>query len=104
MPESSSSEFFRTTTGVQSGSLTKLVMTFLSNFEVTETLCKFRLFLEGKGVKEIPGSSRSYFLKRFSEKNSTIADLTLLRTLFAIRQSQMSQVYEKWETLLALLA
>ena len=36
-------------------------MTFLPILEVTEILCSFRLVLEGKLGKEIPGSSRLGF-------------------------------------------
>ena len=66
-------------------------------------LCNFRLVLEGKTGKEIPKSySRLEFLEKFSannyalsdaEENTSgllnregIADLSLLRTLLAIRQ------------------
>ena len=56
--ESSSLQFFRTTTGIQSGPDTfdesRFVMTFLTIFRVTEILCSFRLVLEGKTSKEIP--------------------------------------------------
>ena len=62
MHESSDSQFFRTTTGIQSGPDTfdkaRLVMTFLTTFGVTEILCSFRLVLEGKTGKELPESSR----------------------------------------------
>ena len=59
--ESSWSQFFRTTTGIQSGPDTfdesKFVMTFLTILGVTEILCSFRLVLEGKTGEEIPESS-----------------------------------------------
>ena len=65
--ENSASHFFRTTTGTKSGSDTfdklKLVMTFLTNLGVTEIFRSFRLVLEGKTGKEIPGSSRLEFFK-----------------------------------------
>ena len=67
-----------------------------------EILCSFRLVLEGKTGKEIPESSRLEFLEKFlannfalldAEGNTSgplnrggIADLSLLRTLLAIRQ------------------
>ena len=68
-----------------------------------EILCSFRLVLEGKTGKEIPeSSSRLEFLEKFlannfalldAEGNTSgplnrggIADLSLLRTLLAIRQ------------------
>ena len=44
-------------------------MAFLTVLEVTETLCSFKLVLEGKAGKEIPESSRLEFLQRFSVKN-----------------------------------
>ena len=70
MRESSGSQVFRTTTGIQSGpdafDKSRLVMTFLTILGVTEILCGFRLVLEGKTGKEIPESSRLEFLKKFS--------------------------------------
>ena len=67
---------------------------------VTEILCSFRLVLEGKTGKEIPGSSRLEFLEKFSANNFAlsdaedntsrllnwggIADLSLLKTILAI--------------------
>ena len=67
---------------------------------VTEILCSFRLVLEGKTGKEIPGSSRLEFLGKFSANNFAlsdaedntsrllnwggIADLSLLKTILAI--------------------
>ena len=77
-------------------------MIFLTLLEVTEILCSLRLVLEGKTGKEIPESSRLEFLEKFSANNFALsltedntsralnrggrADLTLLRTLLAIRQ------------------
>ena len=101
--ESSGSQLFRTTTGIQSGPDTfdesRFVMTILG---VIEILCSFRLVLEGKTGKEIPESSRLEFLEKFlgnnfalseAEDNTSgplnrggIADLPLLRTLLAICQ------------------
>ena len=103
---SSGSQFFRTTTGIQSGPDTfhesRLVMTFLTNLGVMDILCSFRLVLKGKTGKEIPESSRLEFLEKFLANNFVlsdvedntsgplnrggIADLPLLRTLLAIRQ------------------
>ena len=76
-------------------------------------LCSFRLVLEGKTGKEIPGSSRLEFLEKFSansfalsdaEDNTTgslnrggIADLPLLRTLLAIRQKSREPSF--WEVM-----
>ena len=52
MYESSGSQFFRTTTGIQLGSdayvESRFVMTFLTILGVTEIRCSFRLVLEGK--------------------------------------------------------
>ena len=69
---------------------------------VIEILCSLRLVLKGKAGKEIPKSSRLEFLEKFlvnnfalseAEDNSSgplnrgvIRDLSLLRTLLAIRQ------------------
>ena len=69
---------------------------------VIEKVCTFRLVLEKKTVKEIPESSRLDFLGKVlasnfalsdTEENTSgplnrggIADLSLLRTLLAIRQ------------------
>ena len=106
MYESSGLQFFRTTTGIQSGpdafEESRFVMTLLIILGVMEILCSFRLVLEGKTGKEIPESSRFEFLEKFlannfalsdAEDNTSgplnrggIADLPLLRTLLAIRQ------------------
>ena len=106
MYESSGSQFFRTTTGIQSGpdafDESRFVMTFLTILGVIDILCSFRLVLEGKAGKEIPESSRFEFLEKFlannfalsNAKDSTsgplnrggITGLPLLRTLLAIRQ------------------
>ena len=56
--ESKVLQFFRTTTGIQSGpdafDKLKLVMTFLTNLGITGILCIFWVFLEGEAGKEIP--------------------------------------------------
>ena len=69
MYESSGSQFFRTTTGIQSGpdafDESRFVMTFLTILRVMEILCSFRLVLEGKTGKEIPESLRLEFLEKF---------------------------------------
>ena len=68
MYEYSGSQFFRTTTGIQSepdaSVESRFVMTFLISLGVTEKLCRFRLVLEWKRSKEIPESSRSEFINR----------------------------------------
>ena len=103
---SSGAQFFRTTTGIQSGpdafGDSRFIMRFLSIFGVTEVLCSSRLVIEGKAGKEIRESSRVEFLKKFlansfallDAENSTsgpwngggIAYLSFLRTLLAISQ------------------
>ena len=117
MYESSGSEFFRTTTGIQSGpdayDESRFVMTFLTNFGVMDILCSFRLVLEGKTGKEIPESSRFEFLEKFLANNFALsdaedntsgplnrggtADLPLLRTLLAIRQKSREPSF--WEVM-----
>ena len=49
-------------------------MTFLTSLGVIETLCSFRLVLEGKTGKEIPESSRLEFLDKFSINNFALSD------------------------------
>ena len=117
MYESSGSQFFRTTTGIQSGpdafDESRFVLTFLTNLGVMEILCSFRLVLEGKTGKEIPESLRLEFLEKFLVNNFALsdaedntsgplnrggtADLPLLRTLLAIRQR--SQEPNFWEVM-----
>ena len=107
MYESLASQFFTTTTGIQSGldafDESRFVMTFLTTLRVMEILCSFWLVLEGKIGKEIPESLRLEFLEKFlannfalldAEGNTSgplnrggIADLPLLRTLLAICQN-----------------
>ena len=69
MYETSGSQFFRTTTGIQSGLGTfgksRLVMTILTNLGVTEILYNFILVLEGETGKEITESSKLEFLEKF---------------------------------------
>ena len=69
----SGSQFFRTTTGIQSGpdafDKSRFIMTFLTIFKVTEKLCSFKLVLEGKTGKEIPELSRVEFLEKLSANN-----------------------------------
>ena len=100
MYKSSGSQFFRTTTGIQSGpdvfDESRFVMTFLTILGVMEILCSFRLVREEITGKKIPKSSRLEFLEKFlvnsfalsdAEDNTSgplnrggIADLPLLRT------------------------
>ena len=117
MYESSGSQFFRTTTGIQSRpdafDESRFVMTFLTILGVMEILCSFRLVLEGKTGREIPESSRLEFLEKFLANNSALsdaenstsgplnredtADLPLLRTLLAIRQKSRGPSF--WEVM-----
>ena len=117
MYESSGSQFFRATTGIQSGldafDESRFVMTFLTILGVTEILCSFRLVLEGKTGQEIPESSRLEFLEKFlandfalsdPEDNTSgplnrggIEDSPLLRTLLAIRQKSREPTF--WEVM-----
>ena len=117
MYESSDSQFFRTTTGIQSGpdafDESKFVMTFLTILGITEILYSFRLVVEGKAGKEIPELSRLEVLEKFSANNFAlseaednnsgplnrggIADLPFLRTLLAIRQKSREPNF--WEVI-----
>ena len=67
--ESSCSQLFRTTTGIQSGpdifNESRFVTSFLTILGGTEILCSFRLVPEGKSGKEIPKASRLEFLEKF---------------------------------------
>ena len=117
MYESLGSQFFRTTTGIESGleafDESRFYMTFVTILGVIETLCSFRLVIEGKSVKDIPEPLRLEFIETFSAKNFAlseaedntsrplngegIADLALLRTLLAIHQK--SQKPSFWEVM-----
>ena len=117
MYESSGSQFFRTTAGIQSGpdvfDESRFVMTFLIILRVTEMLCNFRLGMELKTGKEIPESSRLKFLEKFLANNfvlwdaedntsvplnrGSVADLPLLRTLLAICQKSWKPGF--WEVI-----
>ena len=113
--ESSGSQFFKTTTGINSGpdafDKSRFVMTFLNILAVTEILCSFRLVLDGKIGKEIHELSRLEFAENFLANNfdlsdaednisgpfnrGGIADLPLFRTLLAIQQKSIEPNY--WE-------
>ena len=117
MYDSSGSQFFRTTTGIQSGpdafDESRFAMAFLTILGVTEILCSFRLLLEGKTSKEITVSPRLEFLEKFLVNNFAlsdvvettsgplnrggIADFPLLRTALAIYQK--SQEPSFWEVI-----
>ena len=117
MYDSSGSQFFRATTVILSGpdafDESRFTMNFLTILGVIEILCSFRLLLEGKTGKEIPDLSRLEFLEKFLakifalsevEENTSrplnregIADLPLLRTLFAIHQKSRQASF--WEVI-----
>ena len=69
-------QFFRTSTGIQSGpdafDESRFVMTFLTILGVMEILCS--LNLEGKTDKEMPESSRFEFLGKFLANNFLLSD------------------------------
>ena len=73
------SQFFKTTTGIQSRldafDESKFIMTFLTILGVKEILCSFRLILEGKPGKEIPESSRLEFLEKFLANNLALSQI-----------------------------
>ena len=79
MYESSGSQFFRTTTGIQSGpdvfDKSWFIMTFLTILGVIEILCSFRLVIEGKTGKEKPQSSRLEFLEKILANNFALSDV-----------------------------
>ena len=113
MSESSGSQVFRPTTGIQSGpdafDESRFVMTFLTILGVTEILSSLRLVLEGKTSKEIPESSRLEFFKEFLGNNFALSeakdntsgplnsggipDLPLLKALLAIHQKSQEQSF-----------
>ena len=49
-------------------------MTFLLRLGATETLCSFRLVLEGRAGKEVPQSTRLKFFEKFLAKTFTLSD------------------------------
>ena len=77
MKESSGSQFFRTTTGIQSGpdafDKSRFIMTLLTILGVTEILCSLKLVLEVKTSKEIPELSRFEFSETFSGNNFALS-------------------------------
>ena len=115
MYESSSSQFFGTTTGIHAGpnafDESRFGMTLLTTLRVTEVSYSFRLVLEGKTGKVIPKSLRLEFLEKLLANNfalsdaedSTcrplnrggISDLPLLRAILAIRQKSRESSSEK---------
>ena len=77
MYESLGSQFFRTGTGIQSGTdafdKLRFVITFLTILGFIEILCSVRLILEGKTGKEIPESSRLEFIEKFLANNFALS-------------------------------
>ena len=90
MYESSGSQFFRTTTEIESGphifDKSRFVMTFLTILRVTEIICSFRLVLKKFFVKVFNNVALSDAEDKSSGplNRGGIADLPLLRTLLAI--------------------
>ena len=115
MYESSGSQFFGTTTGVQPGpdafDESRFIMTFLTILGVMKMLCSFRLVVEGNTSEEMPESSRLEFLEKFLGKDFPLfeaednnsgslnrggtADLPLLRTLLVIYQKSQEPSFRK---------
>ena len=77
MYESSDSQFFRITTGIQLGpdafDESRFIMAFLTILVVIE-ICSFRLVLKEKAGKEIPKSSRLEFLEKFLANNFALSE------------------------------
>ena len=106
MYKSSGSQFFTTTTGIQSGpdafDESRFVMNLFNHPGSYRNIMQLRLVLEGKTGKRIPEPSRVEFLEKILANNFTlldaednvsgpssrgcIADIPLLRTPLAIRQ------------------
>ena len=78
MYKASGSQFFKNTSGIQSGPYafdkSRFIMTFLTVLGVTEILCSFKLVLEGKIEKKMPDSSRLDFLEKFLGNNVAFSD------------------------------
>ena len=78
MCESSGSQYFRTTAGLQSELDTfdesRLIMTFFIILGVIKIL-SFKLVLEGKTGKEIPESSRLEFLENFLGNSFALSEV-----------------------------
>ena len=79
MYESSTSQLFRSTTGIQSGPDTfdesTFVMTFLAILGVTERLRSFILVLVVKAATEIIQSSRLKFLEKLLGNHFALLDV-----------------------------
>ena len=97
---SSGSQFFRTTTGIQSRPDIKVGHDLLNQFGVAGIILNFTLNIESKEGKEIPESSKLEFSEKLSANNFSsstaenntsetlnragIANFPSLRTLLAI--------------------
>ena len=77
------SQFFRTTTGTQSGpnafDESRFVMTFLTILGVIKILCSFKLVLEGKTSKEIPKSSRLVLRTKFLRRDRLFCFISICK-------------------------
>ena len=77
MYESSGSQFFRTTTGIQSGPKTfdesRINTTFLTILGVIEILCRFRLVLEEK--------TKLQYKKHVEKENLTIKTIANVKNI-----------------------
>ena len=111
MNESSGSQFFRTTIGIQSGpdafDESRFVMPFLNILGVMEIVCSFRIILEGSSTLEF---WEMFFTNNFAlsdEEDNTsgplnrggIGDLLLLRTQLEIRQKSREPSF--WEVMVS---
>ena len=78
MYESSSSQLFRTTTGIQSGPDTfgksMFAMTFKNHIGSYRNIMQFQISPKRENSKEIPKSSRLEFLEKFSANNFVLSD------------------------------
>ena len=78
MHDSSGSQFFITTTGIQSGAATfeesRFVMTFLTILGVKEILGSFRLVLKVNTGGKLPKSTRLELFEKFLANNFALSD------------------------------
>ena len=78
MHDSSGSQFFITTTGIQSGAATfeesRFVMTFLTILGVMEILGSFRLVLKVNTGGKLPKSTRLELFEKFLANNFVLSD------------------------------
>ena len=102
MYESSGSQFFRTTTGIQSGPDTfdesRFVMTFLTILAVEE-ICSFRLVVEGKTERDTQVIKIRVLRKVFSKQFSKSRPLNIVG-IADLANSQFHKIraqIEAWE-------